>query len=96
MRKHIEGSACYWCGLPMFKDRLRNWDRKTLAGDHSVPRVAGGKLCDRLLHSKCNGQRGDGRMDRQRPVLTDTHPRDWSAKRDAVEQHPTELLAMDW
>ncbi len=96
MRKHIEGSLCYWCGLPMFKEKPRNWDRKTLAGDHSVPRVAGGKLCDRLLHSTCNGQRGDGQLDSQRPVLTSTHPRDWRAKDAAAEQLSAENLAMDW
>ncbi|XTP37165.1 hypothetical protein ACORG1_13495 [Mycobacterium sp. TJFP1] len=80
----------------MFKEKSRNWDRKTLAGDHSVPRALGGRLCDRLLHSTCNGQRGDGRLDRQRPVLTSTHPRDWRAKDAAAEQLSTDNLAMDW
>lgn len=77
LRKHVDGGLCWWCGLPMFKDRHRNWDGKTLAGDHTVPRVAGGQLADRLLHGMCNSQRQDGRYDDVRPTVIGCHPREW-------------------
>ena len=46
-----------------------------LAGDHTHPRAHGGHLADRLLHSVCNSERGDGTRDHQRPALTGTHRR---------------------
>jgi len=96
IRKLTEGTACWWCGLPMFKDKLRNWDRKALAGDHTVPRVAGGTLADRLLHGQCNSQRGDGRWDAERPVIVGIHPSAWRADGAVVAAMPTDTLVMDW
>ncbi|MGB0972846.1 MAG: hypothetical protein ACPGVG_18090 [Mycobacterium sp.] len=96
MRKLADGTLCWWCGLPMFLDKQRNWDRKALAGDHTVPRVAGGTLADRLLHGTCNSQRQDGRCDDQRPVVQGIHPRDWTAGDATVSISHDEALAMDW
>lgn len=95
MRKHVDGALCWWCALPMFKDRWRNWDHKTLAGDHSVPRVHGGAMADRLLHGMCNSQRQDGRWDSQRPALTRTHPSEWRPDGGTVPVL-VDGLAMDW
>lgn len=96
MRKLVDGTLCWWCGLPMFRDANRNWDCKTLAGDHTVPRVAGGTLADRLLHGRCNSQRQDGRFDDQRPALTGVHPDDWKADSGAPLPTLADDLAMDW
>ncbi len=62
LRMHIDGSLCWWCGLPMFK-------RQGLAADHSRPRARGGRQADRLLHGPCNSARGDGSRDNDRPAL---------------------------
>ncbi|MBF9328492.1 hypothetical protein [Mycobacteroides chelonae] len=99
LRRLVEGSLCWWCGLPMFKNhnKHRNWDGKQLAGDHSVPRVRGGHLADRLLHGTCNSQRQDGRWDDIRPAVQGIHPSQWSPK-GMVVQPPADTtnLAMDW
>lgn len=68
--EHVDGTPCWWCGLPMFLDPLLNWDRRGLSGDHSLPRASGGVITDRLLHGKCNKRRGDGSRDDKRPALT--------------------------
>jgi len=62
LRLHIEGTLCWWCGLPMYR-------RQGLAADHSRARARGGKQADRLLHIPCNAQRGDGSRDGERPAL---------------------------
>ncbi|MFE3081787.1 hypothetical protein ACFXG7_37485, partial [Nocardia tengchongensis] len=41
-----------------------------LDADHSQPRSKGGMVADRLLHSGCNRERGDGSRDDLRPALT--------------------------
>jgi hypothetical protein len=72
-RQHVDGSPCEWCGRPMYLDRTRNWDYSPtsvtsgkLHADHSVvTRAASVELGipflppDRLLHGRCNMQRGD-------------------------------------
>ncbi|ODQ97054.1 hypothetical protein BFG51_02735 [Dietzia alimentaria] len=73
-RRHVEGTACWWCGRPMFKDPARNFDGKTLEGDHSEARSRGGRKADRLMHSTCNRQRGDGSKDELRPARTGFWP----------------------
>ncbi|SKI78582.1 Uncharacterised protein [Mycobacteroides abscessus subsp. massiliense] len=87
IRCHTDGDLCWWCNRPMFKAAERNWDARALAADHSLARAMGGTRADRLLHSTCNGQRGDGSRDHKRPALTgqpnQTHFR-------------SERLAMDW
>lgn len=73
-RRHIDGSPCDWCGNPMYLDATRNWDYEPnvpfsggLQGDHGAMTRAEAHrqgvpvpLPDRLLHRKCNQQRGDG------------------------------------
>lgn len=72
--RHQDGGPCDWCGKPMWKDPTRNWDYDPeqpgsgkLQGDHgamtraeAVRRGVPIPLPDRLLHRKCNAQRGDG------------------------------------
>lgn len=62
LRCLIDGELCWWCGKPMHK-----WQR--LAADHSIARARGGRVADRLLHEKCNLERGDGSRDNERPAL---------------------------
>lgn len=70
-----DGSPCWWCGLPMHKDKRRNWDGNPLAADHSNAHGAkNGEQPDRLLHGRCNSQRQDGRYDDRRPALTGKRP----------------------
>ncbi|UVK59019.1 HNH endonuclease [Gordonia phage KappaFarmDelta] len=80
--RHVDGTPCWWCGKPMYLDRTRNPDYNptspdpasgSLAGDHTLARTHGGTLADRLLHGRCNKQRGDGRHDHTRPALTGQH-----------------------
>lgn len=80
---HVDGTPCWWCGLPMFRDRTKNPDYDpnamrsdgkpdtssgSLHGDHSNGKKNGG-IADRLLHGLCNKQRGDGSRDHERPAL---------------------------
>lgn len=69
-RKHVDGTACWWCSQPMYRDAARNFDGRVLEGDHTVSRAHGGTKTDRLLHGRCNGERGDGSKDNQRPAIT--------------------------
>lgn len=63
LRCHVDGTLCWWCGKPMYRSQ-------ELAADHSTARTHGShRLADRLLHRKCNEQRGDGRRDNERPAL---------------------------
>lgn len=73
-RKHQDGSPCDWCGKPMYLADERNWDYDPdmpgsghLQADHgpmtraeAVRRGLTIPLPDRLLHRRCNQQRGDG------------------------------------
>ncbi|WP_064442610.1 hypothetical protein [Hoyosella altamirensis] len=72
LAKHVDGTLCWWCGKPMYRDKTHNPDSRTLEADHSKARSIHGTshLADRLLHSKCNRERGDGSRDHQRPALT--------------------------
>lgn len=70
-----DGEPCWWCGLPMFKDKAKNWDGKGLAADHVQEKGARNRQdAERLLHCNCNSQRQDGRNDHLRPALTGRHP----------------------
>ncbi len=74
MTRHQDGSPCQWCGKPMWRDHTRNWDYDEtipgsgkLQGDHGAMTRAEAlrrglpiPLPDRLLHRRCNAQRGDG------------------------------------
>ncbi|QMU22515.1 hypothetical protein [Gordonia rubripertincta] len=68
--QHVDGSPCWWCAQPMFLAPESNWDKAVLAGDHSISRANGGQIADRLLHSTCNKERGDGARDHLRPAVT--------------------------
>nr|WP_082933497.1 hypothetical protein [Gordonia sp. 852002-10350_SCH5691597] len=70
LTQHTDGTPCWWCGRPMFKQPERNWDTTPLEADHTVSRSQGGTRADRLLHSVCNRQRGDGSRDHLRPAVT--------------------------
>lgn len=88
IRRHTDGTPCWWCELPMFKRAEGNWDSRPLAADHTIARALGGTRADRLLHWTCNAQRGDGSRDHQRPALTG------HTLTEPVAQG--ERLAMDW
>jgi hypothetical protein len=77
-RGHVDGSACEWCGRPMYRDRTQNWDYKregsatsgTLHADHrdmsrheALRRGLPVPMPNRLLHGVCNIQRGSGGND---------------------------------
>lgn len=73
--RHKDGSLCWWCGKPMYRDRKKNpdYDRTSkdpasgaLHADHTDPEG----VADRLLHEKCNKSRGHGDRDHLRPVLS--------------------------
>ncbi|KIH72987.1 AAA family ATPase [Corynebacterium glutamicum] len=75
LRAHTDGSPCWWCGLPMHKDKAKNWDQKALARDHLEADGAKNRSkADQLLHFTCNSQRQDGRNDHIRPAITGRHP----------------------
>lgn len=103
LRRHVDGTLCWWCALPMFKAPLleRNWDHKQLAADHSQARAFGGQRADRLLHGNCNSQRQDGKHDAHRPAMIGVHPSKWSTALAVlgITTAPvitTDNLAMDW
>lgn len=54
----------------MYLEASRNWDGRGLQGDHTIARAVGGTVADRLLHGTCNGERGDGSRDSERPAVT--------------------------
>ena len=56
----------------MYRNPAHNPDERGLAADHTVTRASGGRRADRLLHSTCNEQRGDGTRDYQRPAILST------------------------
>lgn len=71
LARHADGSLCWWCGRGMYRDPAKNWDRKPLEADHTLPRSKGNThgAADRLLCSTCNRQRGNGDRDHLRPAL---------------------------
>lgn len=69
LARHVDGTPCWWCGKPMYRNAAHNWDRNALHGDHTKARSAGGTTTDRLLHDVCNKRRGDGSRDSERPAL---------------------------
>lgn len=72
LANHIDGSLCWWCNEPLYRDAALNPDRRSLNADHSHARSKGGTQADRLLHDRCNKSRGDGRRDHLRPALNGT------------------------
>ncbi|MGB3484010.1 MAG: hypothetical protein WBB07_17565 [Mycobacterium sp.] len=94
-RSHRDGSPCEWCGKPMYLDPTKNWDYTEdtpgsggLHGDHgemtraeAIRRGVPIPLPDRLLHRRCNQQRGDGVNDHLAASNRNAEP---------------EQLVMDW
>lgn len=88
LMRHQDGAPCDWCGKPMWRDPTRNWDYQhdeagsgKLQGDHGAMTRAEAlrrgipiPLPDRLLHRRCNSQRGDGVNDHLAAVNRDTTP----------------------
>lgn len=65
-----QGTPCWWCGKPMYREPERNPDGKPLAADHINQGGAAKKqAATRLLHFNCNCQRKDGAKDHMRPAL---------------------------
>ena len=72
---HRDGTPCWWCGLPMYHNKTKNWDGKPLAADHSNENGArDGQNANRLLHGKCNSQAQGHTNDHLRPATTGRHP----------------------
>ena len=94
LARHVDGTPCWWCSRPMYRDRRKNYDYNpnatrrdgkpdtssgSLAADHTRTRsTTTHSIADRILHGTCNKQRGDGTRDNQRPALTNTHTTDTS------------------
>lgn len=76
MNQHKEGTPCWWCGSPMYRDKTKNWDGKPLAADHSTRAASAGGEADRLLCFTCNSRRQGGANDHLRPVITGLSPAD--------------------
>lgn len=78
IRTHRDGTPCWWCTRPMYRNAAANWDGRPLNADHTTSRAqharngaTGRAKADRLLHETCNKERGDGSRDHQRPALGD-------------------------
>ncbi|AEG81699.1 hypothetical protein [Corynebacterium ulcerans] len=92
-----DGTPCYWCGLPLHKDKTQNWDGLPLAADHYNPHGArNGEQPDSLLHFKCNSQRGDGSRDFTRPAITGRHPSQPLPKTPAMNKTEIKNEAFIW
>lgn len=92
LARHKDGTACQWCGKPMWKNPENNFDKAPLEADHSKPIKHHGQhqLADRLLHRACNRQRKDN------PALT--RP-EGMRKLDEETHHNTEgttAPVVDW
>lgn len=66
---HVDGSPCWWCCKPMYREAARNHDGKPLAADHGHARHYGGTKATQLLHFSCNSSRKQGDRDDERPAL---------------------------
>lgn len=87
LRIHVDGSPCWWCTQPMWRDRNLNWDGRQLEGDHSLARAHHkGTKADRLLHGECNRQRSDGTRDAQRPAVTGLPVGEWPTGEDSDDR----------
>lgn len=89
-----DGAPCWWCGQPMYRDKAKNWDGKSLAADHTEEGGARQRqAAERLLHGNCNSQRQDGRNDHLRPAATGRSPREPLSER--MPERPT-IGAFTW
>ncbi|MGO1291276.1 MAG: hypothetical protein ACTMH0_08260 [Brevibacterium linens] len=63
---HKDGTPCWWCGKPMYRDAQKNFDNATLEAEHTNDlKHHGHSDADRLMHRRCNRQRLDGRDERR-------------------------------
>ncbi|AQX70124.1 AAA family ATPase [Corynebacterium stationis] len=69
MAVHVDGTPCWWCGKPMYREPALNHDGKSLAADHGHARHYGGTKANQLLHFTCNSSRKQGDNDDKRPAL---------------------------
>lgn len=74
LKLHADGTECWWCSRPMYRDPAQNIDGRPLEADHSLARSNGGTKADRLLHSECNRSRQAGDRDHQRPAMRRQRP----------------------
>lgn len=89
LNRHRNGTPCWWCDRPMYRQPDDNFDHAPLEADHTIARSQGGRTADRLLHMTCNRERGDGTRDHLRPALTghSTPP---------ATDEPDDLRIMPW
>ena len=80
----VDGTSCYWCGLPMFREPTKNWDARPLAADHDTEKARDRGRAGRLLHFTCNSQRQDGRFDNERPAVLGCAVQEWNERRREV------------
>lgn len=69
---HVDGTPCWWCRKPMYRDKRHNHDGLPLAADHKEARKHGGDRASRLLHFSCNSSRKEGENDDRRPAAAET------------------------
>lgn len=75
LRTHKDGTPCWWCGKPMYRNKNKNHDHLPLCADHEHANGArNGTQATRLLHYSCNSSRKDGKNDHKRPALTNNPP----------------------
>lgn len=55
--QHQDGTPCDWCGQPMYRDKVKNFDGAALEADHID--ADKNQRARRLLHKRCNGQKGN-------------------------------------
>lgn len=73
LRTHKDGTPCWWCGKPMYRNKNKNHDHLPLCADHENAHGARtGTQATRLLHYTCNSSRKDGKNDHKRPALNHT------------------------
>nr|DAQ23769.1 MAG TPA: restriction endonuclease [Caudoviricetes sp.] len=79
---HKDGTPCWWCGEPMFREPGRNPDGFPLAADHvNAGGAAKREQASRLLHFTCNSTRKDGDKDHLRPAVAPWVKRDKPVER---------------
>lgn len=87
---HKDGTPCWWCGEPMFRDAGNNPDGQPLAADHvNAGGAAKREQASRLLHFTCNSARRDGSKDHLRPAVAP-----WVKRDKPVERKRSS--AFDW
>ena len=72
LRAHKDGAPCPRCHKPMWRDKTKNWDERSLAADHGPgheQKYAADKQRNpptRLMHATCNER--DGARDKPTPT----------------------------